>query len=127
MVIPTIVDRMLPRASQALSPAQHTFVEAAEALGATAPGTARPLPELPRLRSAELDDLVERGLVREAADRCYYVFRSRRDVAWESERTASGESSGLERWTHGRVWRMLIFWLLVILIPILLLQLTARH
>lgn len=109
-----------------LSAAQRAFVERAEALGATAPATARALTELPRLSSAELDALVESGLVREASDWRYYVFRSRRAApTWTAGRAATGYRRG--PWTARRYWRTFLFWLLVILIPILLLQLTARR
>jgi hypothetical protein len=108
-----------------LSAAQRAFVEGAEALGATAPATARALTELPRLSSAELDALVESGLVREASDRRYYVFRSRREApTWQA---AGSGATGYRRgsWPAGRQWRTLLFWVLFLLIPILLLQLTA--
>lgn len=104
----------LPATPHSLSAAQRAFVEAAEALGAIAPASARPLPELPRLSGRELDELVELGLVREAADWRYYVFRSQRVVT--EPPTAA--------WTRGRLVRTFIFWLIVILIPILLVRLT---
>lgn len=109
-----------------LSAAQRAFVERAETLGATAPATARALTELPRLSGAELDALVESGLVREASDWRYYVFRSRREApTWNAAgRAAPDNHRG--RWTAGRYWRTFLFWLLLILIPIVLLQLTAR-
>ncbi len=98
-----------------LTVAQRAFVEAAEALGATAPAGARPLPELPRLSGRELDELVELGLVREAADSRYYVFHSRRVV------TAPLPPPR----TRGRFMRTFLFWLILILIPILLIRLTG--
>jgi hypothetical protein len=110
-----------------LSAAQRAFVEGAEALGATAPATARALTELPRLSSAELDALVESGLVREASDWRYYVFRSRREVpTWHAARSPA---TGYRRrpWMAGRYWRTLLFWVLFLLIPILLLLLTSRR
>jgi len=127
MVDPTDVNRMNPVPQPLLSPAQRAFLEAAEALGATAPGAARPLTELPRLASAELDELVEAGLVREAADWRYYVFRPRRALAQPAVGAALGASGGPVRWTRGRYWRTFLFWLLLILIPILILQITGRR
>ena len=105
-----------PSTPHSLSAAQRAFVEAAEALGATAPAGARPLPELPRLSARELDELVELGLVREASDWRYYVFRSRR---------AGAARLPAPSWTRARVLRTFIFWLILILIPILLIRLTA--
>jgi hypothetical protein len=109
-----------------LSAAQRAFVEGAEVLRATAPATARALAELPRLSSAELDVLVESGLVREASDSRFYVFRTRTDApTWHAAgHTAAGHRRG--PWTLGPYWRTFLFWLVLILIPILLLQLTAR-
>lgn len=109
---------MLPSAPQPLSAAQRAFVEAAEALGATAPAYARPLPELPRLSGRELDELVELGLVREAADWRYYVFRSQAVIT-------APLSSKAAPWISGRYLRTFLFWLILILIPILLIRLTS--
>jgi hypothetical protein len=106
-----------------LSDAQQAFVRAAEVAGATAPARACPLTALPRLSARELDELVELGLVREAADWSYYVFESRRpdgtgiraDVV-EPRRT---------HWRRANLVRVAVFWLVLILIPILLLKLFA--
>lgn len=104
-----------------LSEAQRAFVHAAESMGATAPAAARPLTDLPRLSARELDELVERGLVREAASWSYYVFRSR-----HGDLTASIPAAPLARapWTRERYLRALVFWIVVILIPVLFLQLS---
>ena len=103
---------VVPSTPYSLSAAQRAFVEAAETLGAIAPADARPLPELPRLSGRELDELVELGLVRDAADWRYYVFRARGAVAAPPR-------------IRGRFLRTFLFWLIVILIPILLVRLTA--
>ena len=110
---------MLP-APDSLSAAQRAFLERAEALGATGPANARPLPDLPVVPRAELDELIERGLVREAADWRYYVYRSRRSVT----PMLSPSKSPI---TPGRLWKTLLFWLIMVLIPIVLLQLTGRN
>lgn len=125
MVDPTHRNLTAPSDLPPLSEAQRAFVDSAEALGATAPAAARPLTELPRLSTAELDALVESGLVREASDWRYYVFRSHRAApTWHAAgRTATGYRRG--PWAAGRYWQTFLFWLLVILIPILLLQLAA--
>jgi hypothetical protein len=105
-----------------LSAAQHAFIRAAEVAGATTPAGARPLTALPRLSAHELDDLVEQGLVREAADWSYYVFQSRPDGA--GIRTDVVESRRT-RWRGANLVRTAFFWLVCILIPILLLRLFA--
>ena len=109
---------VVPSMPHSLSAAQRAFVEAAEAVGATAPAGARPLTELPRLSGRELDELVELGLVREAADWRYYVFRSRRGIAAHPPMPA-------RTWTRSRYLKTFIFWLILILIPILLVRLNA--
>jgi hypothetical protein len=112
-----------------VSAAQQAFVDAAEALGATAPAGARALAELPRLSARELDELVERGLVREAADWRYYVFRPRGAPAdapvLAPPPAAPPAAWPPARWApRGRHWATtLLFWLLVLLIPVLFLQL----
>ena len=107
-----------------MTPTQRAFVEAAAALGATAPAAARPLTELPRLSSRELDDLVDLGLVREASDWRYYVFWPRqRDPAAFVQPTSPPRPV---RWDRRRYLLAFLFWLVVVLVPVLLLQLTAR-
>ena len=127
MVDPTHRNLAAPSDLTPLSAAQRAFVERAEALGATAPATARALTELPRLSSADFDALVESGLVREASEWRYYVFRSRQ--AAPTRHAAGRAATGYRRgpWMARRYWRTFLFWLLAILIPILLLQLTARR
>ena len=111
--------RVKPWTPPSLSAAQRAFVEGAEALGAISPAAARPLPELPRLSGRELDELVDLGLVREAADWRFYVFRSPRVV------TATLPPSRAAAWTRGRVLRTFLFWLILLLVPILLVRLTT--
>jgi hypothetical protein len=105
-----------------LSEAQRAFVHAAESVGATAPAAARPLTDLPRLSARELDELVERGLVREAANWSYYVFRARHGDLTASIPPAPPLAHG--PWTRARYLRTLAFWVIVILIPVLFLQLS---
>lgn len=108
-------------ATASLTPAQRTFVDAAEALGATTPAAARPVTELPRLASSELTELVESGLVREAADWRYYVFRPRGAARWSA---AAPPGTAM---TTGRLMRTVLFWILLVLIPILLLQFSGAR
>jgi len=121
-------NRVMSTLPSTLSSAQRAFVDAAETLGATAPAAARALTELPRLSAGELDDLVELGLVREATDWRYYVFRSRRRDGVTSH--ALGPAAvGMRQsapWTR-RFLFTLLFWVLIILIPIVFLQLSARR
>lgn len=118
--------RVMPPILPMLTDTQQAFITAAHALGATSPAYARPLPELPRLSSAELNELVDVGIVREAADWRYYVFRSARQaVPLLDTQEAPPRMPFPARWTPGRVVRLLIFWLLILLIPVVLIQLTS--
>ena len=108
-----------------MSAAQRAFLEAAENLGATAPSAARSLTELPRLSSRELDELVELGVVREAADWRYYMFRPRNGFgASLSQAMPSTQPAGKR---PVRFFNTLLFWLLMLLIPVVLLQLGGKH
>ena len=110
-------------APQLLTAAQRGFIEGAEALGATSPANARPLPDLPVLPRGELDDLIELGIVREAAVGRYYVYRSRRSMLTMLTMLSLPDAPT----TLVRVVKTLLFWLIMVLIPIVLLQLTGRN
>lgn len=110
----------MPSTPLSLSKSQRAFVEGAETLGATGATNARPLPDLPLLPRGELDELIELGIVREAADWRYYVYRSRRDL------TAALPPADTAR-NRGRLLKTLFFWLLIMLIPIVLVQLFGRR
>jgi hypothetical protein len=103
----------------AISATQRKFLQAAESLGALSPAAARPLTDWPRLSGRELDELIDRGLVREAGDSSYYAFAPRRhsqDLSRLAE-TPSAWHPAL----HGRAFRTIIFWLIALLVPLVLL------
>jgi hypothetical protein len=109
-----------------ITPAQQELLLAAESLGATAPAGARPLAGLPRLSARELDDLIERGLLREAAPRTYYVFRSRA-ATLEVAMPASLQTQAAATPRSGAsIATSLIFWLIIVLLPYLFIALTRR-
>lgn len=109
---------------QKMTAAQRAFVDSAESLGAVRPDDARSLAELPRISNRELEALLASGLVREAAAGRYYVFRARRPVIVE-ESQAGGWGAPAPWWRTGRFVRTLLFWILLILLPLLLLQLMG--
>lgn len=80
------------------------------ALGAVSPATARPLRELPDAVRARLDRLVYSGLIREGAPGTYYLFDVPRLPVPRSQ-----------------VLRAVLFWFLVIIIPILVIQFSGRR
>ena len=109
-----------PSSSLSLSSSQRAFVLGAEALGATGAAHARPLPDLPVLPRDELDELIDLGIVREAADSRYYVYRSRRELTAALPPTYPPT-------IPGRFLKTFFFWLLMLLIPVALIQLTGQR
>jgi hypothetical protein len=78
--------------------------------GAVSPATAKPLTALPPLSEAQFQWALERGVVREGAPGTFYLFES----------TSSGRSKG--------AWiRTILFWLLIALIPVLLIQFSGSR
>lgn len=103
----------------AMSAAQRTFLEAADALGATSPAHAQPLSAWPRLSARELDELVARGLVREADAGVYYAYTPR----WPSREPSQpgGRVAGRLPVWNAPWFRAVVFWLVLVLIPVVLL------
>ena len=105
-----------PRYLQTMSDTQREFVAAAELKGASSPATARPGGELPRISARELTDLLDVGIVREAAPGSFYVYARARPVPGVEPTPASPRSR--------RLVLAVIFWLIVIAVPILFLRLS---
>ena len=78
------------------------------AVGAVSPATARALAEFPLVDDSAFDALVRRGVIREAAPGTFYVFRS-----------------DAESHDWRRAVKLVLFWLIVLLIPILLIQFSG--
>ena len=76
-------------------------------VGAISPATARPLTLLPDAVRLQLERLVQSGLVREGAPGTYYLFLPEP-----------------EPWTASRIVKAAIFWFLVVIIPVVILQLS---
>ncbi len=111
---------MAPNSPFPLSAAQAAFLDAADRLCATSPDGARPLAELPRLSARELDALMDRGLVREAAQRAYYTYTPRPDYVDALPAGSYGRIRSIV-W-NGRAFKALAFWLVALLIPIVLMM-----
>src|SRR5688500_9104909 len=108
-----------PRYLETLSDTQRQFVAAAEAKGATSPATALTSGDLPRISARELTDLLDTGLVREAAPGSFYVYARARPMPG-LEPTPASSSPNI-----GRIVRIVIFWLLVAAIPLIFLRLST--
>lgn len=108
----------------AMTAAQRAFVDSAESLGAVRPDDARPLVELPRISNRELEALLDAGVVREAVAGRYYAYRTTRPIVFEDPRTGGWRAS-TRSWSSSRFPGTLIFWILLILFPLLLLWLTG--
>jgi hypothetical protein len=81
--------------------------DAMRAAGAVSPATARRASDLPEVVRSHLERYVMVGVVREGAPGTFYLY----------EVTAAP-------WTPGRVMGAVLFWLLVIIIPVVILQLS---
>jgi hypothetical protein len=78
------------------------------AVGAVSPATARALAEFPLVDESVFDALVRRGVIREAAPGTFYVFRS-----------------DAQSYDWRRVLKVVLFWLVMLLIPIVLIQFSG--
>ena len=92
------------------------FVASMRRLGATSPATACPDRDLPRLTREQFRSLLDRGTLREGAPGTFYLYEHAVTSTMEPYRKSSVTTRGL-------LVRVL-FWLLVILVPVLLIQLS---
>jgi hypothetical protein len=94
-----------------LSPlAHHRVRKAMRAAGAVSPASAVPRDRLPDDVRPELEWFVLHGIVREGAPDTFYLFEPR----------PPSPLGGVP------LLRALLFWLVVLLIPVVIIQLTAR-
>ncbi len=108
-----------PRYLETLSDTQRQFVAAAEAKGATSPATALTSGDLPRISARELTDLLDTGLVREAASGSFYVYARARPAPGLEPTPASAKLSAR------RIVLMIVFWLIVVAVPLIFLRLST--
>ena len=108
-----------PRYLETLSDTQRQFVSAAEAKGATSPATAVTSGGLPRISARELTDLLDTGLVREAVPGSFYVYERARPMPGLEPTPASASPN------IGRIVKIVIFWLIVVALPLIFLRLSA--
>lgn len=92
---------------------RQRIVDAFERAGATSPATARPLGSLGELDEGALRACVEEGTIREGAPGTFYLWRT----PVEERRPYLGP---------GRIVKLLSFWLIVVLIPIVFLYFNNR-
>jgi hypothetical protein len=82
-------------------------INAMREVGAISPATARPMGLLPDDVRLDLDRYVQSGLVREGAPGTFYLF-----------------APATPPWTAARVVKAVLFWLLVVIVPVVILQLS---
>jgi len=92
------------------------FVDSMRRLGATSPATACPDRDLPRLTRERFRDLLDRGILREGAPGTFYLYEHAITATAATPRTGAVPTRTL-------LMRVL-FWLLVILIPVIFIQLS---
>lgn len=92
------------------APDDRAPIEEMRQIGAVSPATARPTRALPPAVVGRLDELVERGIVREGAPGTYYLFQAttRRGFSWR------------------RFVLTILLWLLLILLPVAFVELSRR-
>lgn len=87
-------------------------------LGATSPATACPERELPHLTRDCFRDLLDRGVLREAAPGTFYLY--------EQAITASVIMPPVREFPAPALALRLLFWLLVILVPVVIIQFAQK-
>ena len=93
------------------------FMDAMRRLGATSSATACPDRDLPRLSRERFRTLLDHGVLREAASGTYYLYEHAvaPPMAFPAARRAPGGR---------RLVTLLIFWLAVILVPVIFMQIS---
>ncbi|HET9425520.1 MAG TPA: hypothetical protein VFO55_09125 [Gemmatimonadaceae bacterium] len=120
---------------------QKAFVAGLEQLGATAPEHAMPIDRSLAPSAPELQALIDSGIVREASSKRYYVHPTQVPLATASpaelrlaalkarleEASLEGELAQEQRerrpYDGRRILKIALFWIIVILIPMIMLQL----
>lgn len=108
---PPVGSSLLPTLLAASSARTRAVEAAFRDAGATSPAHAQPLTALPPLPPAALDRLVAAGRIREGAPGTFYLY------------APSGGTAAARR----RIVLTLVFWLAVMLIPLLLLEFTGAR
>ena len=82
-------------------------ISAMREVGAVSPATARPLTLLPDDVRVNLERYLQSGVIREGAPGTFYLF-----------------APETPPWTTARVIKAIVFWFLVVIIPVAILQLS---
>lgn len=98
---------------------QQQFLSALETAGANKLAYAKPIDTMPPLSVRELQALVDAGVVREAAANGYYLY-PRQVLTAEPLPTVR-----VPRPSGPRLIKALVFWIAILLIPILLIQFST--
>jgi hypothetical protein len=118
--------------------AQRQFVQSLEQLGATKAEHAVPIDRTSPPSVRELQALIDSGVVREAAANGYYLYPRQVTVSElpGDERvrklmvrmnTSRMEAAELTPMDGRRLLKTIVFWLLVMAIPIILIQLLGKN
>ena len=107
------------------SRSQLDFVEGLRQAGALSEHTAASVEPAMRLSESELAPLLESGLVREAGRGRYYLREMTRTQNFMLAMAATERKDRDDLTSPRRFLRTILFWLILILIPIILLQLIG--
>lgn len=102
-----------PFAAQNVSSSERVIAKL-RAADAVSPASARSLSDLRCKADEAWQALVEEGRIREGAPGTFYLY----------ERAGSAVGAGIP--SRARLAKTFVFWLLILLIPILLIQLSSR-
>ncbi len=119
------------RARGPWSPEQTLLVESLRESGATNADAATRFQRELVISEPELQSLIDSGVIREASRDRYYVHEpsvalSRKTRLSERLHEGFSEPGATHPFTRHRLLKMMIFWLIVILIPIVLIQILGR-
>jgi hypothetical protein len=114
---------------QSWSEGQRAFVRSLEQLGATRAEHAVAIDKTAGLPVRELKALVDSGVVREAAANGYYIYPSQKGLAQTrnpAKPVAYGVGSAPQS-NAGRILKSVIFFIIVILLPIIVMHLLESN
>lgn len=107
---------------------QRAFLSALDSARASSPDYAMAHDKLPTLPVRELQALVDLGVVREASANSYYIYhRQVLTPPMVAEKSTVFYTATPRRLAGGRLTKSLVFWFIIILIPIILIELMGRN
>jgi hypothetical protein len=105
---------LFPRRAPAAFDGDAEFVDSMRQHGATSPATALRDRDLPRVSQERFRDLLDRGILREGAPGTFYLYDHAVPPSTATVRSSAFPARAL--------LKSVLFWLVVILIPVIIIQ-----